>query len=113
MGESKIKRGEQQMMKTCQVIVFPAARRVGHVNKLARLMAGYSERGGERMLNMQLARQYRARMGMSARIVRTAAALLRRSNTGQGAMNLGRFSSALRLTSNLGVEHMTKYFTTC
>jgi hypothetical protein len=48
------------MMNTCQVIAFPAARRVGHVNKLARLMASYSERGGERMLNMQLARQYRA-----------------------------------------------------
>ena len=47
-------------MIQCQVIPFPAVRRVGSIRKLARLLASYSEQGAERTLNAQLNAQYRA-----------------------------------------------------
>jgi hypothetical protein len=44
----------------CQLIPFPAVRRVGLIRKLARLMASYSPDGGERALYARLNIQYNA-----------------------------------------------------
>jgi hypothetical protein len=44
----------------CQLIPFPAVRRVGLIRKLARLMASCSPEGGERTLYARLNVQYNA-----------------------------------------------------
>lgn len=44
----------------CQVVPFPAVRRVGFIRSVARLMASYSPEGGERALIGRLNVQYRA-----------------------------------------------------
>jgi hypothetical protein len=55
----------------CQLIPFPAVRRVGLIRKLAKLMASYSPDGGERALYARLNIQHTAmvRRGMPPDVV--------------------------------------------
>ncbi len=50
-----------------QVVPFPAVRRVGHISKLAHLLASYSPEGAQRALAARLNTQYAAmlRRGIS------------------------------------------------
>ena len=61
----------EMQQHACQLIPFPAVRRVGLIRKLARLMASYSPEGGERALYARLNVQYNAMVsrGLSPELI--------------------------------------------
>jgi Family of unknown function (DUF6074) len=58
-------------MRTCQIIPFPSTHRVGHIRKMARLLASYRPDAAERTLAARLNAQYGAmlRRGIAPEII--------------------------------------------
>jgi hypothetical protein len=71
----------RQQQQQCELIPFPAVRRVGLIRKLARLMASYSVEGGERALSARLNAQYIAmlRRGVRPRVIKRELEALERA----------------------------------